>query len=67
MPWPVRTNGWQSSSKQPALTSGFPLSRPARWANPATQALGAKGDQEGRDGTHSFVRGITHDEFWRYS
>ena len=40
----------------------------AKWlAHPATQALGAKGDQEGRDGTHSFVRGITHDEFWRYS
>ena len=38
----------------------------AKWlAHPATQALGAKGDQEGRDGTHSFVRGTTHDEFWR--
>ena len=38
----------------------------AKWlAHPATQALFVKGDQEDRDGTHPFVRGTTHDEFWR--
>ena len=38
----------------------------AKWlAHPATQALGAKGDQEHRDGTAVWVPGTTHDEFWR--
>jgi hypothetical protein len=38
----------------------------AKWlAHPATQALGAKDDQEVRDGTSSFVPNTLHDEIWR--
>ena len=38
----------------------------AKWlAHPATQALGAKQGQEGRDGTSPFVPNTMHDEFWR--
>ena len=38
----------------------------AKWlAHPATQALGAKQDQEERDGTFPFVPNSFHDEFWR--
>ena len=38
----------------------------AKWlAHPATQALGAKQGQEGRDGTSPFVPNTMHDEFWQ--
>ena len=36
-------------------------------AQPLHIALGAKSEQEDRDGTSAFVPGTRHDEFWRYS
>ena len=40
----------------------------AKWqASPATQALGAKQNQEERDGTAPYVPNTWHDEYWRYS
>ena len=36
-------------------------------AHPDWIALGAKSEQEDRDGTSAFVHGTAHDEIWRYS
>ena len=36
-------------------------------AHPDWIALGAKSEQEDRDGTSAFVPNTAHDEFWRYS
>ena len=36
-------------------------------AHPDSIALGAKSEQEDRDGTSAFVPNAAHDEIWRYS